>query len=405
MFGSYTGDYICGLFLDMMGDWGIDLDRVVLVLRDSGANMIRGMRLAEIPDLSCSAHLLQLVVNEGINSQRAVRDIISKLKTCATDFSHSVLAKQRLMAIQEDLGLPQHGIIQAVPTRWNSTLHMLQRMLEQKRAPSVYSGEHGKFASLSAEQWDIISNLVNKLGPIEEVTLEMSKAEACMSCIIPSIAVLKMLLQAEGPTARGIKTFRETMLQSLEKRFSKIEETKCLVLATLLDPRYKGHVFAAEGTMDKAKQWLKEEQAVTCDSDKQVTTEDQRSESKRMRVEEKKPSGLVDQMFANILGTHSHPKEDREDISDELNRYLREPVIDRKTGQPLEWWKQNSTRLSLLAPLARKYLCPPPSSVPSEIIFSEIGTIYEKKWNRLTGENAEKLCFLHYSLLLLDWDY
>ncbi|KAL7874942.1 hypothetical protein SRHO_G00059120 [Serrasalmus rhombeus] len=190
MFGSLTGDYICGLFLDMMGDWGIDLDRVVLVLRDSGANMIRGMRLAEIPDLSCSAHLLQLV----------------------------------------------HGIIQAVPTRWNSTLHMLQRMLEQKRALSVYSGEHGKFAGLSAEQWDIISNLVDTLGPIEEVTLEMSKAEACISCIIPSIAVLKMLLQAEGPTARGIKTFHETMLQSLEKRFSKIEETKCLVLATLLDP-------------------------------------------------------------------------------------------------------------------------------------------------------------------------
>ncbi|KAL7852785.1 hypothetical protein SRHO_G00185700 [Serrasalmus rhombeus] len=89
-----------------------------------------------------------------------IRDTRPQLQCTPT----AACAKQRLMAIQEGLGLPQHGIIQAVPTRWNSTLHMLQRMLEQKRALSVYSGEHGTFASLSAEQWDIISNLVDTLG-------------------------------------------------------------------------------------------------------------------------------------------------------------------------------------------------------------------------------------------------
>ncbi|KAK0151949.1 hypothetical protein N1851_006689 [Merluccius polli] len=36
----------------------------------------------------------KLVVNEGISSQKAVGDIISKLKTCAIHFNHSVLAKQ-----------------------------------------------------------------------------------------------------------------------------------------------------------------------------------------------------------------------------------------------------------------------------------------------------------------------
>ena len=42
---------------------------VVLVLRDSGANMVKGLRLTDVPDLSCSAHTIQLVVNDGINSQ------------------------------------------------------------------------------------------------------------------------------------------------------------------------------------------------------------------------------------------------------------------------------------------------------------------------------------------------
>lgn len=111
-------------------------------------------------------------------------------------------------------------------------------MLEQKRALNLYAGELGKIATLAAEQWDIVSNLIDTLGPIEEVTFEMSKAEASISCIIPSIALLKMVLQAEGPTTSGIKTLRETMLQSLERRFAKMEETKfwcwqhCLILGT-----------------------------------------------------------------------------------------------------------------------------------------------------------------------------
>lgn len=67
--------------------------------------MIKGLRLADIPDLSCSAQTLQLVVKEGISSQRVVGDIIAKLKTCATHFSHSVLAKQHLSAIQKELVL------------------------------------------------------------------------------------------------------------------------------------------------------------------------------------------------------------------------------------------------------------------------------------------------------------
>ncbi len=117
MTGSHTGEYISEMFLGMLEEWEIDKDRVVLVLRDSGANIVKGMRIAELPDMSCSAHILQLVVNDGLNSQRAVLNILSVMRSCATHFNHSLLAKQRLAVIQQDLGLPAHSIIQAVPTR------------------------------------------------------------------------------------------------------------------------------------------------------------------------------------------------------------------------------------------------------------------------------------------------
>lgn len=118
------------------------------------------MWLTEVPDLSYSDHTLQLVVHDMINSQRAVMDIVAKLKSFATHFNHSILAKQRLKDTQKELDLPQQRIIQLVPTRWNSTLHMLESMLEQKRALTVYAGEHGKISILTADQWTLVGNLI-----------------------------------------------------------------------------------------------------------------------------------------------------------------------------------------------------------------------------------------------------
>uniref|UniRef100_A0A3P8RUH3 BED-type domain-containing protein n=1 Tax=Amphiprion percula TaxID=161767 RepID=A0A3P8RUH3_AMPPE len=375
MQGSHTGEYLKDTFLSMLEEWKIRKDRVALVLRDSGANIVKGMRLAELPDLSCTAHALQLVVHDGLLSQRAIRDVIAMLKNCATHFHHSILAKQRLLKIQRELGLPEHSIIQAVPTRWNSTLHMLQRMLEQKRALHLYCGEHGGFSSPTAQQWDLVSNLIETLLPIEEVTLQVSHSNSSASCIIPCLTVLKML-QDEGPSAKGIGTLRQVMRESLEKRFSKLEDTKPVVLACLLDPRYKSHAFSVATTMNKAKEWLKEE----VDASTQQTSREEHAVTDRASMEEQLASGCIE---------------------DELYLYLKEPVIDRRQGDPLQWWKQNEGRFKQLAKHARKFLCAPPSSVPSERIFSEVSTIYECKRSRLTGEHAEQLCFLHHNLMFL----
>lgn len=111
-------------------------------------------------------------------------DIVTKLKSSASHFNHSVLAKQHLAVIQKDLDLPQHSIIQAVATHWNSTLHMLERMLEQKHALNVYAGEHGKISTLTADQWALVFYLIATLGPLEHVTLETSRSKASISCII-----------------------------------------------------------------------------------------------------------------------------------------------------------------------------------------------------------------------------
>eukprot|EP00063_Salmo_salar_P049203 XP_014024038.1 PREDICTED: zinc finger BED domain-containing protein 4-like [Salmo salar] len=333
------------------------------------------------------------------------------LESCATYFDHSVLAKQRLRAIQEELGLSKHSIMQAVQTHWNSTLHMLERMFEQRRALNVYAGEYGHISSLSAAQWHIVSKLIETLVPLEEVTLEMSHSNSTAACIIPSVSVLKLMLQLEGSSTQGIKTLQKTMLDSLTRRFSKAEETKCLVLAIVLDPRYKSYAFISGTAIEKAKEWLKEESDLLRKPNPRATAdwtneeEDPDPGAKRQRVRADQPPSLVDSLYARILGSQEGRAEVQCSFEIELERYLTEPVIDRKSSLPLEWLKQNEDRLQTLTPLAKKFLCPPPSSVPSERVFSEVGIIYDKRRSRLTGDHTDKRCFLHYNLKLLKWEY
>jgi len=59
-----------------------------------------------------------------------------------------------------------------------------------------------------------------------------------------------------------------------------------------------------DGTLNKTKEWLKEEvdQEEQDIASQQGTSEDRGSDPKRQRVKEEEPSGLVDSMYANLLG-------------------------------------------------------------------------------------------------------
>ncbi|KAK1906895.1 Zinc finger BED domain containing protein 4 [Dissostichus eleginoides] len=196
-----------------------------------------------------------------------------------------------------------------------------------------------------------------------------------------------MLFQAEGPSTQGIRTLRQVMRESLVKGFSKLEETKMVVLACLLDPHYKNHVFSSDATLTKAKEWLKEdvtsqegpaategvnkeEPAAAEDiseeeqADAEGTNEEDRRTLKRQRREQISCRSRIDDMFSSLLASHTDEQLAKSCLEDELYLYLKEPVIDRRKGDPLQWWRQNEGRFKLLAKQARTFLCPPPSSIP-----------------------------------------
>ena len=55
----------------------------------------------------------------------------------------------------------------------------------------------------------------------------------------------------------------------------------------------------------------------------------------------------------------------------------------------LEWWKHRVSTYPRLSALARKYLCCPATSLPSERLFSSAGNLINKKRSCLKPENVD----------------
>ncbi|KAL3972567.1 protein-disulfide reductase (glutathione) [Sarotherodon galilaeus] len=84
---------------------------------------------------------------------------------------------------------------------------------------------------------------------------------------------------------------------------------------------------------------------------------------------------------------------DREVIEIELKSYLQVLDVDGE-ADPLDWWRLHQANFPRVASLARKYLCIPATSAPSERAFSTSGNIVTCQRSALKPETVDKLVFL-----------
>lgn len=80
--------------------------------------MVRAMHLADIPDVSCTVHQLQLCVRSALETLE-MKDLIAKWKNISEHFNHSQIAQDDLIKIQtEQLNQPALCVIQDCITRY-----------------------------------------------------------------------------------------------------------------------------------------------------------------------------------------------------------------------------------------------------------------------------------------------
>lgn len=108
-------------------------------------------------------------------------------------------------------------------------------------------------------------------------------------------------------------------------------------------------------------------------------------------------------ILKHITTTRATRQDDNPDASPEqrvtmeINLYLSLQPLNAD-DDPLEWWNSNKNQFPLLANVAKKFLCIPATSVPSERAFSTSGYILSPLRSRLTVDRVNMLSFLHHNL-------
>lgn len=237
---------------DMMTTWNIPRDKCYVVISDSAANMVKTFTDLNINRISCFAHTIQLALKDGMISQRSIVDTCAVARSLVGHFRHSSSAMDRLGDIQTDLGLPVHKLIQDVATRWSSTHDMLERLVEQRRALTVYASEsEDKRLTLpTPNQWQLMESACILLKQFAQLTLDVCRSDASISYAIPALAAITCFLKSQSETdiqsTAGANTMRAELVKALEKRFGSIHTNAYYVVATGLDPRFKLRYFTVE---------------------------------------------------------------------------------------------------------------------------------------------------------------
>ena len=131
--GSHTSEAIAeSLRSILIDEWSLNEEGLTAVT-DNAANEKKAIDLLEWSRFSCQGHNSYLAVKVGLG----VSSLIAKGRSLVGYFHKSPLAmdvlfKKQILLLEKDC--QGHKLIQDVPTRWNSTLDMLERLTEQTPA-------------------------------------------------------------------------------------------------------------------------------------------------------------------------------------------------------------------------------------------------------------------------------
>lgn len=191
---SHTGEYLSQTLENIFNEWGIR-HKIVAIVTDSGANIKSAVNKLRIPHIPCTAHILNLIVtqalvfrspygdntdndvlepNECQNTQN-LNDLLKKCRSIVTYFKKSEVANRKLAEKLTQLGALKLKLKQDVSTRWNSSLLMLERLVELKE-PLTYAMLSLKDGPvmLNAQEWEVIEDVIPILKPFEVMTTELS---------------------------------------------------------------------------------------------------------------------------------------------------------------------------------------------------------------------------------------
>ncbi|XP_030051727.1 zinc finger BED domain-containing protein 6 isoform X1 [Microcaecilia unicolor] len=425
----------------------------------NSSNVIRAIKDSSYVHIPCFAHCLNLLVTDFLQGNCQVANVLGVADKICGHFTHSIRARRILAELQHQNGLPRHQLKQEMTPRWSSMYHMLERLLEQQKAVQEYIGRHRigmPDIVLTSAHWTLIANLVALLQPFEMAMREVSADNASLSQVLPEVRYLHIFLkqihdQFESAGDGAAFVLAENLAQRLSTdcRINEMFHREEYILATLLDPRFKGKIEAVlpdDSDIDHWKQVLvkkvKEIMLLDCPSPSLSSSssnfgrpapgtqaiKEPYFEAESIQATEKPhemDTGVVDASGVWRKASMAPPLIQKEktliehlesvgllaskgsgaSLSTEshsacvmVEKYLHDNKTIGAREDPLMYWEKKRWLWPALAKLGVFYLTCPPSSGFSERLFNASeGLVYGQK-TPIDSESVERIIFLKANL-------
>ncbi|XP_054813399.1 zinc finger BED domain-containing protein RICESLEEPER 2-like [Prosopis cineraria] len=438
MVENHKGDMIGKTIERCLSDWGIQ-NVFTITIDNTTSNDIalsylkrrlenwRGLVYSgNYLQLRCSAHILNLVVNDGL---KELKDSFESIRNAIRYVRSSPAHLQRFKDVYELEMLDTKNIVCLdVSTRWNSIYLMLNVALKFQKAFERLEDEDEDFVSYfnkgskchaqndvsyldtsidadvyrqsarpnnnmdvfaysrqappkrngppNKQAWNKARFFLKFLKVFYDVTLQFSStlkvtAHTCFHQIALIQELLDENIESDDPLLREMSL---SMKSKYDKYWGAADNLNpLLIIAVILDPRYKlayiNHVF-----------------------DKLFPTPDLCMSMKN------KERDTLDRLFEEYSVTVGALDTNTSNTSKELDRYLSASTFEDTTIDDddddfdiLTWWKVNSTKYRVLSLIARDVLAIPVSIITSESNFGTGGRVVDDYRSSLSPKVTEAL--------------
>ncbi|XP_019659928.1 ZBED6 C-terminal-like protein [Ailuropoda melanoleuca] len=401
--------------------------------------------------LPCFAHSLDSLVTNFLCHHQSVQILLGTVRAICSHFQDSAGARQLLTQLQRQCGLPAHQPFWELSDHWVSAYCLMEWLVEQRQPLQQYEEKQqlGKAGTaLSAVFWSLTDNLVTLLQPFRTVLQEASSTRASLSQVLPQLRYLHIFLQQvhghfeeQGGAEVGaaMRLAEGLALQlSTDCQLNELFHRKEFVLATLLDPRFKGKIEAILPPGADIDHWrqvlvykVKEIMVSECSLPPSLSPHSpetmhvgatlsgrgarslgaeekgweepaQRSGSgslllgqrERSLLEQLESVGLLaSEKSGASLSTESHL------ASVIVKKYLRENEVIGAQDDPLVYWEKKQEVWPALARLATVYLsCPPTGAFSGSVCASLDSPAFVEHGAPIPVETTERLLYLKTNL-------
>jgi hypothetical protein len=196
--------------------------------------------------LSCFGHCLDLAINKCLEMQRVQRSV-RRCNTLVASFSRSWKKQRNLKEKQSQLGLPEHKLVGAVTTRWNSIYDMVERILEQQQALSAVLLKDRKSWCLMLNDADVtvLATFNELVKPLSYLTDALSgEKEVTCSAIRPLLQHVMEICEENDEDSPLLVQMKSAISGNLSPRYESAAISIIIDKCSFLDPRFKANYVA-----------------------------------------------------------------------------------------------------------------------------------------------------------------